>query len=107
MMVPSSPLHHALFHGDFDVITTPDRTLTCQSHSQHLRHVGFVLVDHFPGFVELSLDQHRMQLVPHFLVGAPDAVQLNPAFKHDGHANRKHEQNRVHEHPPLLEKRHH
>jgi hypothetical protein len=98
-------LHHALFHGDFDVIASPDRTLARQSHPQHLRHVGLVLVGHFPGFFELSLDQHRMQRVPHLLVFAPDAVQMNPAFKRDGHSERKHEQNGVHEHPTLLEKR--
>jgi len=90
----------------FDVIPPPDRALACQSHSQHLRHAGFVLAGNFPGFIELSLDQGRMQHFPNLLVYTSDAVQLHPSFKCDGHANRKHEQDGVHEHSTLLEERH-
>jgi hypothetical protein len=47
-----------------------------------------------------------MQQVLHLVVSAPDTVQLNPTLKRDGNANRKHEQNGVHEQSTLLKKRH-
>jgi hypothetical protein len=47
-----------------------------------------------------------MQHIPYFVVRAPDTIQLSPALNRDGHANRKHKQNGVHEYTPLLKKRH-
>jgi hypothetical protein len=100
-------LHHALFHGDLDVFSPPDRTHAGQTHPEHLRNNGFVLVDHLPDLVELALCQHGMDQIPHPAVYAPGAVKVKPALDGNGHTSREHKQNRVHEHPTLLKKFHH
>jgi hypothetical protein len=77
-----------------------------QAHGQHLRDGGLVLVDHFPGLVEIPLRQQRLNLVPHLAILVAGAVQLYPALDRYGRTDRKHEQNGIHEHPALLKKRH-
>ena len=104
LLQPRQYLHQALFHRLLDVVATTRRLHPVQTVGQNRGDRRLRLVGQRRRFLEVARLQERHDLLPQRTVRCARHRQVYPALDGYRHAQRKYDQDRVHECTTFLEK---